>query len=171
MGYVESIAIAKGFGRKNNYKVDPDQELVAIGVANLGSAFFLSYPVTGSFSRTAVNAQSGVATPGGGIVTGVLVLIATQFLTPLFEFIPAAALAAVIMLAAISMFDSDGIKHAYKVNRMDLVPLIATFLVCFYEIAVCLQQFLLRYWHPAGKISIRGFLTMLVFVSMPRFRI
>lgn len=138
MGYVESIAIAKGFGRKNNYKVDPDQELVAIGIANLGSSFFKSYPVTGSFSRTAVNAQSGVATPAGGIVTGVLVLIATQFLTPLFQYIPSAALAAVIMLAAISMFDSDGIKHAWMVNKMDLVPLVLTFLVCFYEIAVSL---------------------------------
>lgn len=136
MGYVESIAIAKGFGRKNNYKVDADQELVAIGVANLGSSFFLSYPVTGSFSRTAVNAQSGVQTPAGGIVTGMLVLIATQFLTPLFQYIPAAALAAVIMLAAISMFDSDGIRHAWRVNKMDLVPLFLTFLVCFYEIAV-----------------------------------
>ena len=136
MSYVESIAIAKGFGRKNNYKVDPGQELIALGTANVISSFFSSYPVTGSFSRTAVNAQSGVMTPAGGIITGILVLIATQFLTPLFEFIPASALAAVIMLAAISMFDTDGVKHAWAVNKMDVIPLALTFFVCFYEIAV-----------------------------------
>ena len=95
-----------------------------------------SYPVTGSFSRTAVNAQSGVQTPAGGVVTGLLVVIATQFLTPLFTYIPTAALAGVIMLAAISMFDTDGVKHAWRVNKMDLFPLVVAFLICFYEIAV-----------------------------------
>ena len=94
--------------------------------------------MTGSFSRTAVNAQSGVQTPAGGVVTGLLVVIATQFLTPLFTYIPTAALAAVIMLAAISMFDTDGIKHAWRVNKMDLFPLVVAFFICFYEIAVSL---------------------------------
>ena len=66
IGFLESIAIAKAFARKNKYKVDASQELVALGVANCLSSFVSSYPVTGSFSRTAVNAQSGVATPAGG---------------------------------------------------------------------------------------------------------
>ena len=70
------------------------------------------------------------------MVTGFIVVIATAFLTPLFKYIPTAALAAVIMLAAISMFDSDGVKHAWRVNKMDLLPLVITFGVCFYEIAV-----------------------------------
>ena len=69
-------------------------------------------------------------------MTGFIVVIATAFLTPLFKYIPTAALAAVIMLAAISMFDSDGVKHAWRVNKMDLLPLVITFGVCFYEIAV-----------------------------------
>lgn len=136
MGYVESIAIAKAFARKNNYKIDPGQELYAIGVASVFASFFHSYPITGSFSRTAVNAASGVQTPAGGIVTGAIVLIATQYLTPIFKYVPSAALASVIMLSAISMFDTDGVKHAYHVNKMDLVPLFVTFLVCFYEIAI-----------------------------------
>ena len=136
MGYVESIAIAKAFARKNNYKIDPGQELYAIGVASVFASFFHSYPITGSFSRTAVNAASGVQTPAGGIITGAIVLIATQYLTPIFTYVPSAALASVIMLSAISMFDSDGIKHAYHVNKMDLIPLFVTFLVCFYEIAI-----------------------------------
>lgn len=66
IGFVESIAIAKAFARKNKYNVDPSQELIALGIANLMSSFVSSYPVTGSFSRTAVNEQSGVVTPAGG---------------------------------------------------------------------------------------------------------
>ena len=66
IGFLESIAIAKAFARKNRYTVDASQELVALGIANCLSSFVSSYPVTGSFSRTAVNAQSGVATPAGG---------------------------------------------------------------------------------------------------------
>ena len=67
IGFLESIAIAKAFARKNRYSVDASQELIALGIANCVSSFVSSYPVTGSFSRTAVNAQSGVATPAGGI--------------------------------------------------------------------------------------------------------
>lgn len=66
IGFLESIAIAKAFARKNRYTVDASQELIALGIANCFSSFVSSYPVTGSFSRTAVNAQSGVATPAGG---------------------------------------------------------------------------------------------------------
>ena len=66
IGFLESIAIAKAFARKNGYNVDPSQELIALGIANCLGSFVSSYPVTGSFSRTAVNAQSGVATPAGG---------------------------------------------------------------------------------------------------------
>ena len=66
IGFLESIAIAKAFARKNGYSVDASQELIALGIANCLGSFVSSYPVTGSFSRTAVNAQSGVATPAGG---------------------------------------------------------------------------------------------------------
>ena len=66
IGFLESIAIAKAFARKNKYKVDPSQELIALGLANFVGAFCSAYPVTGSFSRTAVNSISGVATPLGG---------------------------------------------------------------------------------------------------------
>lgn len=66
IGFLESIAIAKAFSRKNKYRVDASQELIALGLANCFGSFVSSYPVTGSFSRTAVNAQSGVASPAGG---------------------------------------------------------------------------------------------------------
>lgn len=135
MAYLESISIAKGFAIKNDYKVDASQELVAIGLANSISSFVSSYPVTGSFSRTAVNSQSNVATPAGGLVCGSLVLIALLFLTPIFVYIPSACLGGVIILAAISMFDIDGIKHTWRLYRLDIVPLSCTFFLCFWDIA------------------------------------
>ena len=69
VGFLANFAIAKAFARKNKYKIDPSQELIALGIANLMSSFVSSYPVAGSFSRTAVNEQSGVATPAGGACT------------------------------------------------------------------------------------------------------
>ena len=70
MAYLESISIAKGFGVKNDYRVDSSQELVAIGISNFMGSFVSSYTVTGSFSRSSVNQQSQVATPAGGIYVG-----------------------------------------------------------------------------------------------------
>ncbi|XP_060108078.1 sodium-independent sulfate anion transporter-like [Heteronotia binoei] len=70
MGLLETVAIAKAFASQNNYQIDPDQELLAMGFTNLFGSFVSSYPVTGSFGRTAVNAQTGVCTPAGGLITG-----------------------------------------------------------------------------------------------------
>ena len=75
-----------------------------------------------------------MATPAGGIICGLLVLLAALFLTPLFVYIPAACLGAVIVLAAVSMFDVDGIKHTWHVKRLDCLPLAATFILCFWDI-------------------------------------
>ena len=68
IGFVEDIVIAQAFARKNHYKVDATQELIAIGAANIANSFFSGYPITGSFSRTAVNAMSGVKTQLGGML-------------------------------------------------------------------------------------------------------
>ena len=66
LAFMEAIAIGKAFSRRNDYKIEPTQELIALGIANILSSFVSSYPITGSFSRTAVNSQSGVRTPAGG---------------------------------------------------------------------------------------------------------
>ena len=132
MAYLESIAIAKGFSKKFGYKVDSTQELYAISICNLFTSFVGGFPVTGSFGRSAVNAASNVATPAGGIITGLMVLLSTAFLVDIFFFIPKASLSAVIFLAAISMFDWDGVKHVYKLRKLDILPLVITFLLCFY---------------------------------------
>ncbi|RGP65618.1 family sulfate permease [Fusarium longipes] len=96
---VEHIAISKSFGRVNNYTIDPSQEMIAIGMANLVGPFLGAFPSTGSFSRTAIQSKAGVRTPAAGIVTGLVVLLATYLLTAIFFYIPSAVLAAVIIHA------------------------------------------------------------------------
>ncbi|XP_058673164.1 sodium-independent sulfate anion transporter [Ammospiza caudacuta] len=134
MGLLESVAIAKAFASQNGYRIDPNQELLALGVANVLGSFVSSYPITGSFGRTAVNAQSGVCTPAGGLVTGALVLLSLAYLTSLFYYIPKAALAAVIISAVVPMFDAGIFWRLWRVQRLDLVPLCVTFLLCFWEV-------------------------------------
>ncbi|KAF7236903.1 Sodium-independent sulfate anion transporter [Varanus komodoensis] len=134
IGLLETVAIAKAFGSQNNYQIDPNQELLAMGLTNLLGSFISSYPVTGSFGRTAVNAQTGVCTPAGGLITGALVLLSLAYLTSLFYYIPKAALAAVIICAVAPMFDARIFRTLWRVKRLDLVPLCVTFLLCFWEV-------------------------------------
>ncbi|XP_063574397.1 sodium-independent sulfate anion transporter isoform X13 [Pongo abelii] len=103
MGLLESIAVAKAFASQNNYRIDANQELLAIGLTNILGSLVSSYPVTGSFGRTAVNAQSG------------------------------AALAAVIIMAVAPLFDTKIFRTLWRVKRLDLLPLCVTFLLCFWE--------------------------------------
>jgi len=93
---LEHIAIAKSFGRINDYKIVPDQEVIAIGLTNIIGSFFGAYPATGSFSRTALKSKSGVRTPAAGIITGIVVLLALYALTDAFYFIPMAGLSAYV---------------------------------------------------------------------------
>ncbi|XP_042658266.1 sodium-independent sulfate anion transporter isoform X2 [Tyto alba] len=116
MGLLETIAIAKAFASQNDYRIDPNQELLAMGFANILGSFVSSYPITGSFGRTAVNAQSGVCTPAGGLVTGTLVLLSLAYLTSLFYYIPKAALAAVIISAVVPMFDAGIFRTLWRVK-------------------------------------------------------
>ncbi|KAM3843405.1 sodium-independent sulfate anion transporter isoform 1-T2 [Vipera latastei] len=134
MGLLETVAIAKAFASQNKYQIDPNQELLAMGLTNVLGSFVSSYPVTGSFGRTAVNAQTGVCTPAGGLITGALVLLSLAYLTSLFYYIPKTALAAVIICAVAPMFDARIFCTLWQVKRLDLVPLCVTFFVCFWEV-------------------------------------
>ncbi|XP_064006819.1 sodium-independent sulfate anion transporter isoform X1 [Pogoniulus pusillus] len=161
MGLLETVAIAKAFASQNDYRIDPNQELLAMGFANILGSFVSSYPITGSFGRTAVNAQSGVCTPAGGLITGTLVLLSLAYLTSLFYYIPKAALAAVIISAMVPMFDAGIFRRLWRVKRLDLVPLCVTFLLCFWEVqygivaGVLVSGILLLYSiaRPAVKVS------------------
>ncbi len=116
---LEHIAISKSFGRINDYKIVPDQELIAIGVTNMVGTFFNAYPATGSFSRSAIKSKSGVRTPLAGIITGLVVLLALYALTGAFYYIPNAGLSAVIIHAVL-----DLIAHPRQVyNYWKVQPL------------------------------------------------
>lgn len=128
VGYMESMAIAKSTATRRGYKIDPNQELVGLGVANLGGALFQSIPTTGGLSRTAVNDQSGANTPLAAVFTASLILVTVLFLTPLFHYLPMAILAAVIMVAVTSLFDMKTMRTLWKTDRKDFAMLMVTFL-------------------------------------------
>ena len=132
LAYLESIAIGKAFAQKNGYVVDSSQELRALGVANVLTAFVQGYPVTGSFSRTAVNAASDVATPAGGLVTAVFVLIALVAFTPAFEYIPKAALAAIIMMSVVHMVDIATLRRIVRTHPKDGLVWLTSFGLCLF---------------------------------------
>ncbi|XP_071964429.1 sodium-independent sulfate anion transporter-like [Antedon mediterranea] len=127
IGFLENVAIGKGFGRKGNYKIDSNQELIALGACNLGGSLLSAYPVTGSFSRSAINSQSGVRSPLAGLLTGSLVFISLVCLTPLFQYIPKSSLAAVIIYSVIFMVDYKIVPNLWRVRKLDLVTLFSTF--------------------------------------------
>ncbi|XP_070162722.1 sodium-independent sulfate anion transporter [Polyergus mexicanus] len=123
-----NVAIAKAF--INEGKVDATQELLTLGICNVLGSCASSMPVTGSFSRSAVNHASGVKTPMGGLYTGILILLALSLLTPYFYFIPKASLSAVIICAVIYMIEYEVVKLIWKSNKKDLIPMFVTFLFC-----------------------------------------
>ncbi|CAK9785646.1 sulfate permease [Cutaneotrichosporon oleaginosum] len=103
---LEHIAIAKSFGRLNGYKINPNQELIAIGVNNTLGSVFSAYPSTGSFSRSALKSKSGVRTPAAGIPTGIVVIIALYAVAPAFYWIPNATLSGLIIHAVADLVTS-----------------------------------------------------------------
>lgn len=128
ISFMESIAVAKAIQSKHkDYEIIPNQELIALGIANIGGSFLQSFPTTGGFSRTAVNDQAGAKTGFASIISAVLIMLTLLFLTPLFYFLPKAILASVIMVAVFGLID---IKEAYALwhhYRPDFWMLIATF--------------------------------------------
>lgn len=127
VGFMESVSVAKAFARKNRYEVEPSQELVGLGAANVAGAFFGAIPVTGGFSRTAVNAEAGAKTPLASLITAVVIAITLLVLTPLFYYLPQAVLAAIILTAVAGLVDVHEVVHLWKVKRADLAILVTTF--------------------------------------------
>lgn len=123
---LESVAIAKAFSKGK--VIDATQEMIALGLCNIVSSFATSIPITGSFTRTAINNASGVRTQFGGCFTGALVLLALGLLTGTFFFIPKTVLAAVILAAMISMIEIHEVVEIYRTKRSDIIPFLATFI-------------------------------------------
>lgn len=121
-----NVAISKAFGGGG---IDATRELVALSLSNVLGSFVKSFPVTGSFSRSAVNHASGVRTPIGGIYTGLLVLLALGVLTPYFQYIPRAALSSVIISAVIFMVEYEVVRPLWRCSRRELLPGAITFIL------------------------------------------
>jgi len=128
IGYMESIAIAKSLASKHKYEVDAGQELLALGVSNLLGSLTSAYPVTGSFSRSAVNNQVGAQTQLAGMITGFLLLVTLLLLTPAFYFLPKFALAAIVIASVTNLVDYKEAMHLWKVKKQDFLLWIVAFL-------------------------------------------
>ncbi len=127
VGFMESISVAKSLASKRRQKVDADQELVALGAANLAATFTGGYPVTGGFSRSVVNFAAGAQTGLASIITALLIALTVIFLTPLFYFLPKAVLAAIILVAVANLFDFRTVKHTWRYSKADFASLVVTF--------------------------------------------
>ncbi|NOQ46426.1 MAG: STAS domain-containing protein [Desulfobulbaceae bacterium] len=129
LGFMEAIAIAKAMAAKTGQKIDPNQELIGQGLANILGSMSSSYSVSGSFSRSAVNLQAGAVSGISAVITSVCVIITLLFFTPLLYHLPQATLAAVIMMAVIGLVNTHGFVHAWKAQWYDGAISIITFLV------------------------------------------
>nr|VWO98822.1 Diguanylate cyclase [Ganoderma boninense] len=157
---LEHIAISKSFGRLNGYKINPNQELIAIGVTNTVGTVFGAYPATGSFSRSALKSKSGVRTPAAGILTAVVVIVALYGLTPAFFWIPNAALSAVIIHAVADLVASPKqVFSFWRVSPLEFFIWAAAVLVTVFSsiengiytsICASLALLLVRLAHPRG---------------------
>ncbi|KAL0950253.1 hypothetical protein HGRIS_010237 [Hohenbuehelia grisea] len=131
---LEHIAIAKSFGRLNGYKVNPNQELIAIGATNTIGSCFGAFPATGSFSRTALKSKCGVRTPAAGIITAIVVIVALYGLTPAFYWIPRAGLSAVIIHAVADLVASPAQVYSYwRVSPLEFFVWVAAVLVTIFS--------------------------------------
>jgi len=125
---VECLGIAKVLeGKHRNYRVVPNQELLALGISKIGGAFFQALPTSASFTRSAVNNEMGARTGMASVITSILVGLTLAFLTPVFYYLPTAVLAAIVLLAVRSLFDLEEAVFLWKTHRRDFAMMAITF--------------------------------------------
>jgi len=127
VGFMEAISIAKAIAAKTRQRLDPNQELIGQGLANVVGSFTQAFPVSGSFSRSAVNMNAGAKTGMSSVITALIVLVALLFLTPLLYHLPQAVLAAIIIMAVIGLVNFEAVKHAWQASRHDGMAAVVTF--------------------------------------------
>ena len=152
---------ATAFGRLNGYKINPNQELIAIGVTNTVGTVFGAYPATGSFARSALKSKSGVRTPAAGILTAIVVIVALYGLTPAFFWIPSAGLSAVIIHAVADLVASPRQVYSFwRVSPLEFIIWAASVLVTIFStiengiytsICASLALLIIRVAHPRGN--------------------
>jgi SulP family sulfate permease len=127
VGFMEAISIAKAMAAKTKQRIDPNQELLGQGISNIVGSLSQAFPVSGSFSRSAVNLNAGAVSGMSNVFAGLIVLVALLFLTPLLYHLPQAVLAAVIMMAVIGLVNFKAMAHAWHTHKHDGVAAVVTF--------------------------------------------
>jgi SulP family sulfate permease len=126
VGFVESVSVGQTLAARRRQRIEPDQELVALGASNLSAAFSGGFPVTGGFARSVVNFDAGARTPAAGIYTAAGIALASLLLTPALYFLPQATLAATIIVAVLSLIDVDIFRRTWIYSRADFAAMLAT---------------------------------------------
>lgn len=129
IGYVESVSVGKTLGAKRRQRIDPDQELVALGASNVASAVSGGFPVTGGFSRSVVNFDAGAVTPAAGFFTAIGIAVATLLFTPWLAYLPKATLGATIIVAVIALVDFSIIKKTWSYSKTDFIAVVSTIVI------------------------------------------
>jgi len=177
VSFAETYSVGKVVSAKTKQKVDVNQEFIGQGMANLIGSFFQSYPVSGSFSRTAINFASGAQTGISGVISSLSVIIALLFLTPLLTYIPKAALAALVISAVLTLFHPKEVFALWKMHRHDGIVAITVFVLALLTkpdyaliigIMVSLMLFLWKTMHPrivrvTKRLELNGFCNADVF--------
>jgi sulfate permease, SulP family len=162
--FAEAIGPARSFATKHRYSISPDQELIGIGAANIGTGLFHGFPMGSSLSKSAANDAAGAKTQMSGIVAAGLTIIVALFLTPLFTNLPEATLGAIVIVAVSGMFKWQEILRFYKLRRLDFILALVTFLgvLTFEEalwallLAVVLSLLALVWRTSQGRVSELG---------------
>lgn len=128
VGFMESISISKALARKGKYEISVQQEIMAMGIANVFGAMFSSYATTGSFSRSAVSADIGAKRQLQGTITGVCVMLVLLFITPVFERVPYNAMGAIVLSSVIGLLELSEARFLFKANFLDFLVWMAAFL-------------------------------------------
>ncbi len=128
VGFVESVSVGQTLAAKRRQRIEPDQELFALGASNISAALTGGFPVTGGFARSVVNFDAGAQTPAAGVLTAVGITLATVFLTPALYFLPKATLAATIVVAVLSLVDLGILKRTWAYSKPDFAAVLATLL-------------------------------------------
>jgi len=133
IGFLETISIGKAFeAKQDEYKIRPNQELVALGLSNIIGSWFKSYPTTSGFSRSAINQESGATTGMAALVSVGMVIITLLYLTPVFYFLPKAVLAAIIIVAVFGLVNIKEARSLWKTNNLDFWLLLSTFIATLF---------------------------------------
>ena len=126
VGFVESVSVGQTLAAKRRQRIEPDQELVALGSSNLSAAFTGGFPVTGGFARSVVNFDAGAQTPAAGVFTAAGITLASLFLTPALYYLPQATLAATIVVAVLSLVDFSILRKTWNYAKSDFLAVVAT---------------------------------------------